>query len=363
MAARPSFALLLAGSLLSLGAGYRTQNFQVDAPTAALAQQIGQYAEHYRREKAQLWLGQEMPPWSEPCPLKVTVTNNGSGGATSFAFDRGRILGMDMHIEGTPDRLLASVLPHEVTHTVFAHYFRCPVPRWADEGGSVLSEDEVERKRHDQLVRNILNTPGRAIPLRRLLGLMKYPPDVMVLYAEGYSVTEYLVGMSSRPAFLAFIAQGMRYGWDNAVQSHYRFNSVEEMEQAWLANLRQTKQQPANTLLASGRGPNESNRVVVRQTVPPSQPFNDGARPVYRGQMQGDGDDGFDSRGAGQPAFLPEPSASMSSGGGWRQAPASPAPSPSGVRLGIPQFEGGSQPPRIGEPVFSSPGTPVGYPR
>ena len=120
-----------------------------------------------------LWLGREMPQWPEPCPLRVTVTMNGSGGATSFAFDHGRILGMDMHIEGTLDRLLASVLPHEVTHTVFAHYFRAPLPRWADEGGSVLSEDDLERNRHDQLVKQVLSTPGRAIPLRRLFTMMK----------------------------------------------------------------------------------------------------------------------------------------------------------------------------------------------
>ncbi len=51
-----------------------------------------------------------------------------------------------MNIEGPLDRLLSSVLPHEITHTVFAHYFRTPVPRWADEGGSVLSEDDLERQ-------------------------------------------------------------------------------------------------------------------------------------------------------------------------------------------------------------------------
>src|SRR6516225_9302967 len=129
MAARRWIVIVLAGGLSSLGAQYRTQNFLVDAPTPAIAEQVGQYAEHYRREKALQWLGQEMPPWPEPCPLKVTVTLNGSGGATSFAFDRGQILGIDMHVEGSLDRLLASVLPHEITHTVFAHRFRCPLPR------------------------------------------------------------------------------------------------------------------------------------------------------------------------------------------------------------------------------------------
>ena len=116
-----------------------------------------------------------------------------------------------MHIEGDYDRLLRSVLPHEVTHTVFAHYFRCPVPRWADEGGSVLSEDDEERRRHDVEVRRFLNE-GRAFPLRRLFTLRDYPRDmsqVGCLYAEGFSMANYLVGVSDRQTYLKFVAQGM----------------------------------------------------------------------------------------------------------------------------------------------------------
>jgi hypothetical protein len=361
MAPRPSIAIIVLSALLSLGATYRTPNFVVDAPTPALAQQVGQYAEHYRREKALQWLGQEMPTWGQPCPLKVTVTNNGSGGATSFAFDQGAILSIEMNIEGTPERLLNSVLPHEVTHTVFAHYFRCPVPRWADEGGSVLSEDDIERNRHDRLVRQILNTPGRMIPLRRLMSLMKYPNDVMVLYAEGYSVTSYLVGISSRPAFLAFVAHGMRHGWDSALQQHYQINSVEELEQRWLSHLRQTRPgqtQPPATVLASGRDPRTNDKIVVRQTAPPAPPLTDSAaRPVFRGQMPA-GDEPLTVPGAGQPLFLPE--APRGSSGGWQSPPA--ASQDSGVRLGPPQFEAAPTPPvQLGQPIGNR--SPVGLSR
>src|SRR5260370_42563263 len=110
-----------------------------------------------------------------------------------------------MKIEGTVERMIASVLPHEVTHTVLAYYFRVPVPRWADEGGAVLSEDDQERNRHDVLVRQVLSS-GRSIPLARLFQLREYPRDVMVLYAEGYSVANFLVAKNGRPAFLAFVA-------------------------------------------------------------------------------------------------------------------------------------------------------------
>src|SRR6185437_14116236 len=115
--------------------------------------------------------GQEMPTWERPCSLEVKLAFERAGGATSFAFDHDQVLTMDMHIEGSRERVLVSILPHEVTHTVFAHHFRCPLPRWADEGGCVLSEDRVERRRHDMLTRQILDTPGRAIPLRRLFKL------------------------------------------------------------------------------------------------------------------------------------------------------------------------------------------------
>jgi hypothetical protein len=255
----------------------------------------------------------------------------GSGGATSFAFDNGQILDQKMHIEGTLERLLASVLPHEVTHTVFAFHFRQPVPRWADEGGSVLSEDDIERRRHDRLVRNILNN-RRAMPLRRLFSLRDYPPDVMVLYAEGFSVSDFLVSRSSRPAFLNFLADGMRSGWDGAVQQHYSFRSVEELEQAWLQHLRDTKQTAPTDVASRGPAPapagttSMAEQVVVRQTVPPAAPLDDSPAPTYRGVAPSQDDE------RGQP-FQPTGFA----------APPAPGGAPM-VKLGAPQF-GGSPPP------------------
>jgi hypothetical protein len=307
-------------SLPSLGASFRTTNFVVQAPTPQIAQQVGQWAEHYRREKAQLWLGQEMPTWPQPCPLTVRVSMDGPKGATSFNFGRdqygrGQVMGMNMEIEGPLDRLIYSVLPHEITHTVFAYYFRCPLPRWADEGGSVLSEDDIERERHDKLVRGILNH-GQQMRLRTLLPMKEYPHNVMCLYAEGYSVTDYLVKRSNRQQFLQFVAHGMNHGWDSAVRTFYHHNSVEELEEAWLKQLRDTRGQP-HIMLAQGQtqGPAPADpaaRTVVRLTVPPAQPLQ--PTPVYRGQAPDD----TTPRG-----YLP---------------PASSGASPYPVQLGPPQF-------------------------
>jgi hypothetical protein len=374
MAMRRHCALVLFGVLPAMGASYPTTNFVVEAPTPQIAQQIGQAAEYYRQQKAIEWLGQEMPPWPERCPLKVKVTMNGPGGATSFAFDRGRVLGQHMQIEGPLDRLVASVLPHEVTHTVFAYYYRCPVPRWADEGGAVLSEDEIEKDRHDRLVRHILNTPGRKIPLRRLFALHDYPGDVMVLYAEGFSVSNFLVSQSNRRTFLEFVYHGMSgNGWDNAVRTYYRYNSVDELEEAWLAQLRATRRAPVQ--LAQNTAPatpvaDPTHRVKVYQTVPPSM---SASTPVFRAQAEQDADR-WDNRARNNPPVRPGylPDYAPSPG---RQSPQTPVGQPTAgagsqwqlqnpgaytgptVQLGQPQVM--PQP----EQYLPSTASPVGYPR
>ncbi|MFN4259953.1 MAG: hypothetical protein ACK4RK_11725 [Gemmataceae bacterium] len=388
MARRQSLVLILAGVLACTGASYRTTNFVVEAATPQIAQQVGQLAERYRREKALEWLGQEMPPWPQPCPLRVTVTMGGAGGATSFAFDPrgGPVLSQQMQIEGSLERVLNSVLPHEVTHTVFAFHFRRPVPRWADEGGAVLSEDDAERTRHDRLCRQILNTPGRAMPLRRLFALKEYPSDVMALYAQGFSVTSFLVGNSDRQTFLRFVGHGMAYGWDSAAQHYYRYRNVEELEQAWLDHMRRTKQAPVDLAhntqpgaqpaagLALNTRPSApaANPAMARHTLPPAQPVLAPPQPIIRGQSPDEDTVGSWAREPrSQPDYLPPyapPPAGYTSGSvvapppappAWEPASAGPPPT---VRLGPPQYV---PPPPMPSPAPSArPLTmsPIGYP-
>src|SRR5437870_511840 len=124
-------------------AGYKTTNFVVSAPSPELAKEIGDQAEVYRKQLAMEWLGKELPPWSKACPIHAQI-QPGAGGATSFVFDRGEVFGWKMNIQGSRERILDSVLPHEVTHTIFASYFRQPLPRWADEGACTTVEHPSE---------------------------------------------------------------------------------------------------------------------------------------------------------------------------------------------------------------------------
>ncbi|HEY5314943.1 MAG TPA: hypothetical protein VIK18_20595, partial [Pirellulales bacterium] len=125
MEARLVRAAILAAALGCLGASYRTQNFVVQAATGDIAHRVGDEAEKFRRELAIQWLGQAMPNWSQPCPITVQVADHlGAGGATSFVFNEGEVFGWQMNIQGSLERVLDSVLPHEVTHTIFASHFR-----------------------------------------------------------------------------------------------------------------------------------------------------------------------------------------------------------------------------------------------
>jgi hypothetical protein len=368
MAKRHSVILLAASILASMGASYRTPNFLVEAPTPQIAEQVGQWAEYYRKDKANQWIGREMPAWSEPCPLRVNVTQSGAGGATTFDF-RGNYVWQRMHIEGPLDRLLASVLPHEITHTVFAHYFRRPVPRWADEGGAVLSEDDQERTQHDLMVRRILNA-GKAIPLARLFGLTEYPHDVGALYAEGFSVANFLVDNSNRKTFLDFVAYGMTYGWDGAAQTYFRYTNVNQLEQAWIDSLRKPKRQQPTALIARNDMNSQAdpaNRVLVRLTAPPVQPLQEERTPVYRAQApeteHGAGwSDVPRQQAASRDGYLPEfnrapdePSRTFTN---TQQTPGYDPWRPA-ARLGAPQFD---QQPATSPRGPTGGASPVGYP-
>jgi hypothetical protein len=193
---------------------------------------VAERAEECRILTAKAWLGHELAAWTTPCPVRVVITAGEAGGITSFGFHQGRVTDQRMTVEGRLDRILASALPHEVTHTIFASYFGGPMPRWADEGASLLSEDHRELRRHDQIVVDLLARRGE-IPLSRLFVIEEYPRDLMSFYGQGYSISRFLVEMGGRPRFLRFVRDGLKSGWDTSTRAHYELSNVRELDRAW----------------------------------------------------------------------------------------------------------------------------------
>jgi hypothetical protein len=264
--------VLLSGTAPLRAAGYKTTNFTVSAPTPELAKEIGDQAEVYRRDLAIEWLGQELPAWSKSCPIHAQVAPNlGAGGATTFIFDRGEVYGWKMNIQGSHERILDSVLPHEVTHTIFASHFRQPLPRWADEGACTTMEDRSEIAKQETNLIRYLHT-GRGIPFSQMFVMKEYPQDVMPLYAQGHSLSEWLIESRGRHEFLNFLADGMKdENWQRAVHDHYGFDSLLTMQTSWNEWVKQGRPQvgPAagSIQLASNTSPAGSTGTAAKPGI------------------------------------------------------------------------------------------------
>ncbi len=261
-------------------------NFVVNAPSVRIAQVISNAAEEYRRSIALEWFGKEQPRWTKKPTISVKIDSSGTGGATSMSFADSKVSSVQMNLEGPLDRILDATLPHEITHVLFAHHFGCPLPRWADEGAAILSEDQTERLRHDSALELILSTPGRFISLDKLFALMDFPSDAAALYAEGYSLTRFLVESKDRAVFLKFVADGMRDGWEKAASRHYGFASTAEMESDWLhsAKKRQLAAQSTRSIQPKGvaiQNSPQSPQFLLQAAMKPTSELDSGSASIY----------------------------------------------------------------------------------
>ncbi|HSG72927.1 MAG TPA: hypothetical protein VLA12_21115 [Planctomycetaceae bacterium] len=140
-----------------------------------------------------------------------------------------------MNIQGSEERILDSVLPHEISHMIFASYFRRPLPRWADEGAATLIEHESERRRQQLLLDEVMSD-GSKFPLHTLLAMKEYPQDhrrILTLYAQGYSLADYLIQKQGRRTFLKFLNDADRTDWDSAIRKNYKLNNTASLETNW----------------------------------------------------------------------------------------------------------------------------------
>lgn len=268
MDARLVRAAICAAAILSLGASHRTPNFIINASTQQIAEQVGQAAEKYRRELAVEWLGKPMPNWSHPCPVTIEANDHlGAGGATSFVFNHGEVYDWRMTIQGPLNRILDSVLPHEVTHTIFASHFRRPLPRWADEGACTTVEHPHERQKQREMLVTFLRT-GRGIPFSAMFAMKEYPRDIMPLYSQGHSLASYLIAQGGRQKFMTYLAEGLNSEqWIAVTRKHYGFNDLAILQSSWLDWVRKGSpaiQAPSETFVAQADTPRPKGTSIYR---------------------------------------------------------------------------------------------------
>ena len=223
----------------SLAADFSTANFLVEAGTAKTARHVARRAEELRSQLATEWLGGKLPDWSEPCRVIVDTDAERLTGDTTYVIGRTRITRWRMELHGPLDRILETLLPHEIVHAVLATHFKTAIPRWADEGAALMAEDPQEQQRLWLLEEHRLVRDDQP-PLADLLAASEYPrqrDEVRTFYVRGASLTAFLVS-AGKTRFLEFVRAGMNDGWDSAVLVHYGFADVSQLEAAWLDWLR-----------------------------------------------------------------------------------------------------------------------------
>jgi len=214
-----------------------SENFIVFAATPQWASQVSEAAEACRHELSMYWLGQELPPWRERCPIHVQASPNlGASGETTFALIQGTAGQWRMAVHGTKERILDSVLPHEITHTIFATHFAKYgkyVPRWADEGASTTVEHEAEKSKHRYYVHEFLMT-GRGLSFNRMFSLKEYPTDILPLYAQGHSAVQFLLDQGGPRQFVQFLEAGTETeAWEAQLRNFYGYKTIGEFQTSW----------------------------------------------------------------------------------------------------------------------------------
>lgn len=229
-------AILLLSAVSSVNAATsKTANFTVNASDRAFAQQVSAAAEQYREELAILWLGKKLPRWSRPCVITVTAGPDlDAGGETVFSFSNGEVYDWKMRVQGSNERILDSVLPHEVTHTIIASYLRAPAPRWLDEGMATAVEADIERSHYRTMLATFLHSK-RGIAFNDMVSMKDYPKDLTPFYSQSFSICEYLISVGGYRRLAEFAKYGSETkDWNAALQMFYECDSLGALQTEWI---------------------------------------------------------------------------------------------------------------------------------
>lgn len=230
------------GWLLAESANFRIFHNQ----SQEFAEKVAQVAERTRTRLQQKWFGGSAETWSLKCDLFLHATAQdycratgqyNSPGHSLLKIENGRLVvrRIDLHCDDA--NMLSAILPHETTHAVLAGEFGGQLlPRWADEGMAVLTEpqDRIERHQHNLLQ---CRQAGQFFRLQELMQFDKYYPEdprtISAFYAQSVALVEFLSNQRGPQGFTQFLRDGMRYGYEKALERHYGYRSFAELEQHW----------------------------------------------------------------------------------------------------------------------------------
>lgn len=210
-----------------------------------LAEQAAQAAEQTRSRMQQKWFGGSTEDWNPKCEVflhptgadysRATGVPAASPGHSSIKMENGRVVGRRIDVRCDNASMLPAVLPHETTHVVIAgQYGDQPVPRWADEGIAVLAEPRDKVERHLQNLARC-RQEGQTLGVQQLVQMNDYPDPrhISAFYAQSVSLVEFLSNDRGPQVFTQFLRDGLRNGYESALQKHYGIQGFTDLEHRW----------------------------------------------------------------------------------------------------------------------------------
>jgi hypothetical protein len=208
-----------------------SRNFVVSAPHQSLADDVLSKAEQFRREIAQTWLGDELPPSVGRTIVHVERSATADGGRTWLIDGPDRKYHM-VWLNSTRDQVRAGALQHEICHVVLGTQYPGRVPAWADEG-IASSYDDSERVAARRRMIEWFTRTGNWPNVEFVLQTQSIQADNHEAYSVAASLAEFLVERAGRGKFVSFAVAGRAEGWDRALQRHYGIRNVATLESRW----------------------------------------------------------------------------------------------------------------------------------
>ncbi len=234
-----SFSLALAHSSPAANFVVRAADGRVDC------EHVAQQCETLRVQLFKKWHQSPCIPWNPRCEIVIHSTRDSytehvgpgseqTNGSTLIRLGNEGVVHRRIDLlTDSSGRLTA--LPHELTHVVLADVFegRKPPP-WADEGIATLADSESKRSLHHRDCRDAIES-GAAFRVAELLTLerLSRPEQVAAFYGQSLSLTRFLVAQNDAQELVHFIKHAMEVGYDRAVQKHYGFDTITDLELAW----------------------------------------------------------------------------------------------------------------------------------
>ena len=196
-----------------------------------LADEIRDAAEGLRKQIALEWLGAELPPGKGRTVISIHVDDSANRGLT-WLIDHPKRKMHSTWLTTSREGATGPLLAHEIVHVVLGTYYPGRLPAWADEGAASL-QDGPQR---DAIRNRILASWARDASwpeIADVLGAPTLPSSDQRAYAVAVSLTRYLLTRGDKPQLLRFAVEGREQGWDKALRTHYRIQSVDELQAAW----------------------------------------------------------------------------------------------------------------------------------